>query len=169
MTFDKEKLVKILKLAGSDKDGEALSAIRIANKMLKACDVEWESLLLSGGSRSSNSPADYQRGLKDGYQRGYQEGYQSGRIKGKTESTEEHRTHETPHVHNARPKNRNYNTEYLDNLVSTIQRLWGRMNGDQKFFADSVITFYKERKYLTERQVNALNSIVKVVSTNSSS
>lgn len=40
-----ERLIKCLEMTGSDQDGEALSAIRMANKILKANEKSWEGLL----------------------------------------------------------------------------------------------------------------------------
>jgi hypothetical protein len=43
--MDLERLAKLLAMAGSDKEHEALSALRAANRMLKAAGYDWRDLL----------------------------------------------------------------------------------------------------------------------------
>lgn len=43
--IDLVQLVKILNLTQSDSDGEALSALRMANAKIKAAGLSWESLI----------------------------------------------------------------------------------------------------------------------------
>lgn len=50
MPLDKAKFVKVMALTTSDKDGEALAALRIANKMLAAEKMTWGEVL-TGVSR----------------------------------------------------------------------------------------------------------------------
>lgn len=45
MTLDRTKLIKLLMLTQSDQDGEALSAIRKANDLLKKSNKNWEEFL----------------------------------------------------------------------------------------------------------------------------
>lgn len=43
--FPRERLVKLLMMTTSDKDGEALVAVRKANKLLRQLGVNWQELL----------------------------------------------------------------------------------------------------------------------------
>lgn len=43
--IDREKLVKFLRMTESDQDGEALNAIRMANRMVKAAKLTWNDVL----------------------------------------------------------------------------------------------------------------------------
>lgn len=43
--LDKNRLIKFMMLTTSDQDGEALNALRRANKMLKEAKINWEELL----------------------------------------------------------------------------------------------------------------------------
>lgn len=43
--MDKERLIKLLMMTTSDNDGEALNAMRMANKMVKSSGLGWEDLL----------------------------------------------------------------------------------------------------------------------------
>jgi hypothetical protein len=45
MALDKKRLVQVLGMTGSDGDGEALNAIRLANRMLRAANTTWSDLL----------------------------------------------------------------------------------------------------------------------------
>lgn len=44
MTVDRDKLIKLLMLSTSDCDPEALSAIRMANNLLKKSNTSWERI-----------------------------------------------------------------------------------------------------------------------------
>ena len=54
----REKMVKCLELTRSDSDGEALNAIRMANRLREKMGVSWEQLLDGAGAGSSRSPFD---------------------------------------------------------------------------------------------------------------
>lgn len=45
MTLDRAKLAKLLALTTSDNDGEALNAVRLANKLVKNANETWDSVL----------------------------------------------------------------------------------------------------------------------------
>jgi hypothetical protein len=56
--LDKERFAKVLALAGSDVDGEALAALRTAQKMLRAANLSFTDVAQSfgsGGKSGSNS------------------------------------------------------------------------------------------------------------------
>lgn len=43
--FDIEKFIKVMKLSTSSFDGEALSSLRLANKMLTASNLTWDNVI----------------------------------------------------------------------------------------------------------------------------
>ncbi len=47
LSLDREKLGKLLALAGSNHDGEALAAVRKAGQMVAAAGLEWRDVLAS--------------------------------------------------------------------------------------------------------------------------
>jgi hypothetical protein len=49
MTIDKDRLSKLMMMTTSENDGEALVALRMANKLLQRATVNWEQLLTGGG------------------------------------------------------------------------------------------------------------------------
>ena len=60
--LDLERLVKILRRTESSADGEALNAVRMANRMVKEAGKTWEDVLLRGSSNSTQaSPRSYGR------------------------------------------------------------------------------------------------------------
>jgi outer membrane protein assembly factor BamE (lipoprotein component of BamABCDE complex) len=50
-----DKLVKVLKLSTSPADGEALSAIRTANRMIQEGGITWDQVLQGKGASSQSS------------------------------------------------------------------------------------------------------------------
>ncbi len=52
--LDKEKLTKIMMLSTSDADGESLNAIRMANRMIKSVNLNWESILTKSSFSNNN-------------------------------------------------------------------------------------------------------------------
>lgn len=55
--IDREKLVKFLRMTESDQDGEALNAIRMANRMVKAARLTWGDVLRT--TATAPSPSAY--------------------------------------------------------------------------------------------------------------
>lgn len=49
--MDLQRLIKFMNLTSSDSDNEALTALRMAVKLLKKDNLTWEKLLQGGGSR----------------------------------------------------------------------------------------------------------------------
>lgn len=47
--FDHERLVKFMRMTESDNDGEALAALRMANKLIKAAGKNWADVLPDPG------------------------------------------------------------------------------------------------------------------------
>jgi len=52
--MDKAKIIKILQKTTTDNDHEALTAIRLANKLLKGDDLHWNEFFSLEGSGNSN-------------------------------------------------------------------------------------------------------------------
>lgn len=56
MPLDRAKFVKVLKLTESDNDAESLSAIRMANRMLRDAGVGWSGLVSGSRGPVNKSP-----------------------------------------------------------------------------------------------------------------
>jgi hypothetical protein len=54
--LDKSKIIKLLSLTQSDNDNEALSAIRMANKILRANEITWDAFM---GHKTTNEKEPY--------------------------------------------------------------------------------------------------------------
>lgn len=48
--MDTSRLVKLLRLSSSDQDGEALSAIRKANALLRTAGIDWADILVTSSA-----------------------------------------------------------------------------------------------------------------------
>ena len=64
MTFDRDKLAKILSLLGSDKLGEVTSAARAADALIRNAKTSWAEVLIQNGV------ADSARGVHTGDEAG---------------------------------------------------------------------------------------------------
>jgi len=49
--MDRDKLAKLLAMTTSDNDGEALNAVRMANKMVRDAGITWQDVLREPGVR----------------------------------------------------------------------------------------------------------------------
>lgn len=73
----RNRLTALLGMTGSCHDGEALNALRIAQKLMKAENVTWEDTLHGNGLLT------YQEGWREGFAEGRAEGYAQGLRDGK--------------------------------------------------------------------------------------
>lgn len=64
--MDKERLTKLMALTTSDNDGEALNALRMANKMLMAERLTWEEIL--GETRQQISISIHRQPMNGSYE-----------------------------------------------------------------------------------------------------
>ena len=53
MTVENERLLKVLRLTGSDQDGEALAALRMAQRIMAKAGLTWEGMLSTAALRMS--------------------------------------------------------------------------------------------------------------------
>ena len=70
--FDKEKFIKLLKLSASDADGEAVSALRVATKMLTKAELSWEEVLSAAPKKeykTSETEREYAKGYRAGFKK----------------------------------------------------------------------------------------------------
>lgn len=70
--FDKSKFIKLLKLSASDADGEAISALRVATKMLTKAEMTWEEVLNDKGEKkfkTSEAEREYAKGYRAGFKK----------------------------------------------------------------------------------------------------
>lgn len=71
--LDREKLAKVLAMAGSQHDGERANAAALADRMRRAAGLTWEQLLTpaGGSSRGSGDSAAWQAAYAAGMQAGF--------------------------------------------------------------------------------------------------
>ncbi len=79
---DKTRLAKVLNLTQSNIDGEALSAIRKGNSLLKKHNTDWVSFI---NGTADNSFFGLFSTVGDAYKRGRQQGYNEGHTAGQSE------------------------------------------------------------------------------------
>lgn len=71
------RLTRLLGMIGSDGDGEALNAARMAQRLIGSEGLTWEEVLNSSGP-AAMSDADMRRLFDAGHKQGYKEGYETG-------------------------------------------------------------------------------------------
>ena len=70
MTIDRERLIRLLRMTESDRDAEALIAIRKTNAMLKANGASWSDVIdLPERAESQAAPTDWSYVSLAGYER----------------------------------------------------------------------------------------------------
>jgi hypothetical protein len=79
---DKTRLAKVLNLTQSNIDGEALSAIRKGNSLLKKYNTDWVSFI---NGAVDNNFFGLLNNVGDAYKRGRQQGYNEGHTAGQLE------------------------------------------------------------------------------------
>ena len=66
--LDREKLAKVLAMAGSQHDGERANAAALADRMVRAAGLTWEKVLTAGGTPRASS--DYGSAWQAGFDAG---------------------------------------------------------------------------------------------------
>lgn len=66
------RLIKIFGMTGSAHDGEAINALRCAQRLMQEANVTWEDMLHGNGLLT------YREGWQEGRQAGFEEGYAKG-------------------------------------------------------------------------------------------
>ena len=74
MTIDKERLIRLLRMTESDRDAEALIAIRKSNQMLRAHNKSWSDVIDLGAPPAAPEPAvvrstEWSSVSREGYER----------------------------------------------------------------------------------------------------
>ncbi|MET4518397.1 hypothetical protein [Bradyrhizobium sp. I1.7.5] len=140
MIIDRERLLKFLRLTASDHDGEAIAAMRMANKVIRSAGKTWEDVVsgcATPAPKSYGSPAstDYRtppskRGTR-----------QSGRA--------------DPRRPNTEPKK-----IYDDNIGTYLKELTKRRHDlSTVMFLASLSEYYEAKGYLNEPQYETLMRI----------
>lgn len=124
--FDKEKFIKLLKLSASDADGEAISALRVATKMLTKANLTWEQLL-DGKKEYKTTEAE----------REYAKGYRAGFKKASTART-------SAVAHRQRPSHLNmiFDKRRVKEIIDRILRYWDMIDPHQKHHVKNAVDFW---------------------------
>ena len=71
MTIDRERLIRLLRMTESDRDAEALIAIRKTNEMLRANGASWSDVIDRAASAETHQahPTDWSYVSRAGYER----------------------------------------------------------------------------------------------------
>jgi hypothetical protein len=76
----KKRLIALLGMIGSNHDGEALNAARLAQRLIGALEMTWEDVLAGGDGRIGQE--DMQVLFDAGFRKGYDDGYRKGLAEG---------------------------------------------------------------------------------------
>ena len=83
LTPDKRKrLIQLLGMIGSNHDGEALNAAKMAQRLIGGEGMTWQEVLDTSGSGGGNEAL-----LQRRYMAGYEDGYRTGLAKGHASAT----------------------------------------------------------------------------------
>jgi len=133
---DRVKLTKIMRMTESSSDGEALAAVRLANRMLAEIGITWADVLAVGPSDRSHLVPPSRRGSRfnskpsgSAYGRRAQQGGGQG------------------------DNGRNTGDE-IDEWLTALRGAPGSL--DFKMFIGSVTDFWEKRGYLTDAQYAAV-------------
>lgn len=146
--MDKSKLVKLLNLTASDADGEALTALRLATKMLKEADVTWESVL--SGSIKNYKTSEAEREYAKGYRAGFKKGAEDAR------KPIIIRTPEPP-----RHTNMVHDYRRIGELMDRIMSYWDKLDPHQRHYVNNSLEFVRTNKCLPISNYDELMKISK--------
>ena len=74
---DRTRLLKLLGMTGSSHDAEALTALRLAQQLMREGGITWEDTIHGNGLLT------YQEGWQEGHRAGFEEGHAEGFKEGK--------------------------------------------------------------------------------------
>lgn len=135
---DREKLIKLMRMTESNADGEALNALRLANKMLSAAGLHWGNILGNGGTDRSHMVPPSKRGFNN-----------------KPSTSRYGRA--APRQSYQGDKGKNHDEVIADWLNILAKR---RHSIDFQMFLGSVTNFWEKNGYLTDAQYDAIRRAV---------
>jgi hypothetical protein len=129
VTIDRERLLKFLRLTESDADGEALAALRMANKLIRGAGKSWDDIL---GSTTRSAP-DY-------------------RTPPSKRGTKQYGTRAP------RPDNARKNEKVIDESIDHMLHQLGQKRHDVStlMFLAGLRDYFERNGYLTREQFEAL-------------
>ncbi|MET4121186.1 hypothetical protein ABIB85_007666 [Bradyrhizobium sp. JR1.5] len=133
MIIDRERLLKFMRLTESDHDGEAIAAMRMANKLIRSAGKTWEDVVSGVAapapkSYGSPAPSDYRTPPSQRATRQY------GRADPRSPKTEDKKI-------------------YDDNIGTYLKELTKRRHDPSTvMFLASLSEYYEAKGYLTEPQ-----------------
>jgi hypothetical protein len=133
---DRDRLTKLMRMTESSADGEALNALRLANKMLREAGLHWGDVLGGSGTDRSHLVPPSKRG------RGFNP-KPSGAAYGRRAESQKY------------DGSRGRNTG--DDIAMMLDALGRRRNSiDFQMFLGSVTQFWEKNGYLTDNQYAAI-------------
>jgi hypothetical protein len=144
----KDKLVKLLNLVSSDSDGEALTAARLAVKLMKESGEDWAGLL---GAEAGN-PKD----LKNAYSKGYRAGFEKGHGARFT-----HRAQQAPPPPRPRHGNMVHDRRRITKVFEDFFSTWESLSEIEKAVIAESVQFFNTNQCLYLRDYDRLKGIAK--------
>ena len=145
----RNKLVKLLNLVSSDSDGEALTAARLAVKLMKESGEDWAGLLGAGAAEDSNE-------LKNAYSKGYRAGFKKGHGARFTQRAER-APPPRPYKHGNMVHDRRKITKVFEDFFST----WNSLSEIEKAVIAESVQFFNTNQCLYLRDYDRLKVIAK--------
>ena len=143
---DKERLIKVLNLAGSNtNNNEAAVAAKTAARILRDNELTWEAVINCGYSEDQMDSA---------YSEGYHRGYRKAVIDMEAAEVKRKQTQTPAAKYRGGASGRVEDTDLLDGLFDRLDDLDLDNN-----FVDSVKDFYDDNNYLTIKQYETLQKI----------
>lgn len=151
MSLDMKKLIKLMRMTEASNDGEALNALRLANKMLKAAGKHWGDVLHSPAFAASHSLLDE---LSQHMKRtGGRDEFEGG-MRGFARKYGAPASSMRDHVRHREASKEQVRGPDIDRMLATLR---GRQH-EMSFlmFLASVTKFYADKGYLTRPQYDAV-------------
>ena len=155
MALDKTKLVKLLNLISSDSDGEALTAARLALKLVVGADESWESVV---GGTAKDKGYEGDNSYNTSYSKGYRAGFKkaaAAAAKGWARATY------TPHLRRRPSGNLVNDRRKIAKIFEDFFSVWGRLRDIEKVVIAEMVDFFNANQCLYLRDYDTLKGITK--------
>jgi len=143
--LDKTKLIKLLNLTSSNSDGEALNALRIANKMLTENNITWQQIV-TGDYKTPETAREYAKGYRAGFAKATNQAYKRPVVV----------------MRQQRPtQTMIFDHHRLQETLNRIMSHWDNLNVHQKHYVNNAVEFIKANRCLPLSNYDELMKISK--------